>query len=262
MEENADIIKVDVQRSYLNIQNITHINSVNFIESMRIVLLVYSFYDQTVGYCQGMNYIVGFLLNVFPQEGEAFYALRQLMELSKMRCLFKKETPLLQQLFYIIKKLIAKHVPELYKHMDSEGVEVSFFAASWIVTLFSNALQYPKVDTIPPLLLFIWEQFISHGWKSIAKIIIAFLRYYESNLINLKFDKIIMHLNEKCSDLVLTFDNKVVEQIVNVYSTVNIKGVDMYTLESEYKSISGIAEAESPARQTIDLNKGDLLIEL
>jgi Rab-GTPase-TBC domain len=262
MEENADIIKVDVQRSYLNIQNITHINSINFIESMRIVLLVYSFYDQTVGYCQGMNYIVGFLLNVFPQEGEAFYALRQLMELSKMRCLFKKETPLLQQLFYIIKKLIAKHMPELYRHMDSEGVEVSFFAASWIVTLFSNALQYPKVDTIPPLLLFIWEQFISHGWKSIAKIIITLLKYYESNLISLKFDKIIMNLNEKCADLVLTFDNKIVEQIVNTYSTIKIKGVDMYTLEFEYKSISGIAEAESPARQKVDLNKGDLLIEL
>jgi len=49
-----EVIRMDVHRSFRNNPNITGDNLNN-------ILRVYAFYNPDIGYCQGMNYIVGTL---------------------------------------------------------------------------------------------------------------------------------------------------------------------------------------------------------
>lgn len=42
------------------------------------ILKTYAFYNPEIQYCQGMNYITGFLLQVLKDEEMAFKALQQL----------------------------------------------------------------------------------------------------------------------------------------------------------------------------------------
>jgi len=49
--KSSDIIRLDVERSDLNIPNVSHISKQAFAERMTNVLLVYSSYDHDVEYC-------------------------------------------------------------------------------------------------------------------------------------------------------------------------------------------------------------------
>ena len=48
------------------------------VESLKLILKTYAYYNPGVEYCQGMNYLAGFLLSVFKVEEVAFKALHSL----------------------------------------------------------------------------------------------------------------------------------------------------------------------------------------
>lgn len=76
-----DVIMLDVQRSA---HNMPAINS----NMLTQVLKTYAFYNPEIEYCQGMNFIVGFLLMVFNDEETAFKALQSLVVRFRMADLF------------------------------------------------------------------------------------------------------------------------------------------------------------------------------
>jgi hypothetical protein len=51
-------------------------------KSLANILMVYSIYDLDTGYCQGMNYIVAFLLEFMPEEVSQPYLLPPFLSLS------------------------------------------------------------------------------------------------------------------------------------------------------------------------------------
>ena len=64
------------------------------------ILKTYAFFNQEIEYCQGMNFIVGFLLMVFKDEETAFKALTELVERFSMADLFNSDLPKLKLFFY------------------------------------------------------------------------------------------------------------------------------------------------------------------
>jgi len=69
-------------------------------EVLANVLRTYAYFDPEIEYCQGMNFIAGFLLMVFKDEKIAFVALRQLVERFSMADLFNSDLPKLKLFFY------------------------------------------------------------------------------------------------------------------------------------------------------------------
>ena len=73
-------IETDLPRTF---PNNTHFDSTkpnNMQRNLYNVLLAFSNSNQTIGYCQGLNYIAGLLLLVTKEEEATFWLLKTLLE--------------------------------------------------------------------------------------------------------------------------------------------------------------------------------------
>ncbi len=113
-----------------------------------------------VNYCQGMNYMAAFLLELTANEEEAFFMLIGLLTNTEYGTLFTDNLFKLKQFFYVIDRLIQLYMPELHVYFKNNSIMVSFFSSAWFITIFSSCYQnIPEVNN-PKVLLRIWDDFI------------------------------------------------------------------------------------------------------
>jgi hypothetical protein len=178
IKEVEDVINMDVARSYQNHPHITP-------DVLKSLLKTYAFFNQDLGYCQGMNYIAGTLYIQLQDEDNAFKCMIGLVERFHLKQLFMKNLPRLKLLFYQLDRLIGILLPDLHEIFKEEMINSSHFSSSWFITLYSSTLQN-KVD----ILLKIWDMFLIDGWKVIFKTAIAILERVAPELMNKKFEDI------------------------------------------------------------------------
>lgn len=130
----SELISMDVQRSF---QNLRHIVKP---EMLNNILKTYAFFNPEIEYCQGMNFVAGFLFLVFRDEQEAFKALMRVAEHFDMSHLYMKELPKLKLFFYQLDRLIAIQTPQLHQHMKDESMNAGIFASTWFITQFTSSL--------------------------------------------------------------------------------------------------------------------------
>ncbi|KEG14678.1 rab-like GTPase activating protein [Trypanosoma grayi] len=152
---------------------------------LRKVLHAYACVDPEVGYVQGMGFVVGALSTQMGEE-ETFWALHALMHDGryKLREMYRPGFPMLQQLFYQLKQLMARLLPKLHKYFREIGIDPSFYASQWFLTLFVYHFQFRA-------LLRIWDIFMSEGWKIIFRVAIALMKWEEKRLLSLPFDEVL-----------------------------------------------------------------------
>ncbi|ESL05886.1 rab-like GTPase activating protein [Trypanosoma rangeli SC58] len=157
---------------------------------LRNVLHAYACIDPEVGYVQGMGFVVG-ALSTQMEEEETFWALHTLMYDSryKLREMYRHGFPMLQQFFYQLKQLMARLLPKLYSHFESLGMDPSFYASQWFMTLFVYHFPFRA-------LLRIWDIFMSEGWKIIFRVAIALMKWEEKRLVKMPFDEAIPALKK------------------------------------------------------------------
>jgi hypothetical protein len=106
----ADTIDVDVVRSFNNLKEISQ-------ETLKKILKSYAYINKELNYCQGMNFIAGFLyLAMDKQEALAFAVMREIIERQTMTHLFNTELPMLKLMFYQLDRLISINLPDLHNH--------------------------------------------------------------------------------------------------------------------------------------------------
>ncbi len=130
-----EVISLDVQRSYTNLKNVDQ-------DGLKNILRTYAFYNSEVTYCQGMNFLAGFLFLSFKDEEMTFKAFAGLIERFNMTELFKEDLPLLKQYFYKLDRLVSMMLPDLHSHFKNENVQASLYSSSWFITLMANGLQF------------------------------------------------------------------------------------------------------------------------
>ncbi|CCW63266.1 unnamed protein product [Phytomonas sp. EM1] len=167
---------------------------------LRNVLHAYAACDPEVGYTQGMAFLVGALATQMDEE-RSFWALHEMMyhERYKMRELFRPGFPMLKQFFYQLKKLLAHLLPKLHERFEKLGVDPSFYASQWFLTLFVYHFPFHA-------LLRIWDVFFSEGWKIVFRTSIALMKWEEKRLLALPFEELLPALkslqnNKNCSEL-------------------------------------------------------------
>jgi len=180
-----DIITMDVQRSFHNNPNINTMILYN-------LLRLYAHYDQKVSYCQGMNYVMGFLYCQFRDEDLAFNFFVAIIN-KYMKQLFENDLISLKTAFYQLDRLVGIFLPDLAKVFKREGVDASFFSASWFITIFTNVFQYSDTSYT---LMRIWDLFLLEGWKGLFKVAIYVLGVYRERLLHLRFDQLLSFVNE------------------------------------------------------------------
>ena len=105
----SDAIEVDVNRSFNGLQAVSARN-------LNSILKTYAIVNPALGYCQGMNFIAGFLFLATGSEALAFAVLKELVEKFDMGNLFDQELPMLKLNFYLLDRLIGVLLSDLHAH--------------------------------------------------------------------------------------------------------------------------------------------------
>ncbi|KAF9531667.1 rab-GTPase-TBC domain-containing protein [Crepidotus variabilis] len=159
-------------------------------ENLFNVLKAYSLYDTTVGYCQGLPFVVAILLLNMPDE-EAFSLLVRLMTVYDLQGHFLPEMPKLQMRLF--DRMLEELLPVLHVHFLRQGVKSSMFASQWFLTLFSYRFPLDIVYRI-------YDNILANGIEAIFMFSIMLLKKNEDALLALKFDEILSFLNTKLFD--------------------------------------------------------------
>ncbi|KAJ7497322.1 rab-GTPase-TBC domain-containing protein [Mycena latifolia] len=161
-------------------------------ENLFNVLKAYSIHDPSVGYCQGLPFVVAILLLNMPDE-EAFSLLVRLMQVYDLRGHFLPEMPKLQLRLFQFDRLIEELLPVLHVHFLREGVKSSMFCSQWFLTMFSYRFPLDIVFRI-------YDNCLASGIEAIFGFSVMLLLKNEDILLSLKFDQILAFLNNRLFD--------------------------------------------------------------
>lgn len=105
--------------------------------SLKNVLYAYAIRNPSLLYCQGMNYIVGFLLiNKFNEE-EAFWFMVQLVQDTVMPDYFK-DLSTISVTVQVFEDIMTEVFPQLAAEMQEVGMESGIFLVGWYICLFTK----------------------------------------------------------------------------------------------------------------------------
>ncbi|KAI9915544.1 hypothetical protein PsorP6_008262 [Peronosclerospora sorghi] len=144
---------------------------------VRRVLRAYVVYNPRVGYCQGMSFLVRLLAEVADDEANIFWLFVGFSEPENNRNLYEPGMAVLQPYLSKFEMLFASHMPELYAHLQVEGVHVATFCTRWFLTFFSS------FETLPPkLVTHLLDIFILDGWRIMFSVSLVILNELQPQL--------------------------------------------------------------------------------
>ena len=227
-QNSKDIIDLDIVRTSFTtnkLQNQLRIR--NILKSIRQA-------KNNLKYCQGMNYIAAFLLNITNDEEEAFYLFLSIFDGTDYGKLFVDDLAKLKKYFYVFGRLLNVLLPELDFYLKDNKIDVSYFVSPWFITLFTNTFPNIKDKNNPKILLRILDLFFFSGWKSIIKIGISLLKNYENTIMALTFEELLQFLisNILKSDF---FQKENFDQLMRIKINFKIQSSLIADIENEYE---------------------------
>jgi hypothetical protein len=202
-------------------------------EQITNVLYAVSQLNGKIKYCQGMNFVVQFLYEIYGEE-EAFYIFLAFFKNTEYNLIFAKELEELKILFYVFKRVISLLEPELSSYFNSNGVDVNFFISPWFITLFTGSHQHFKGENDNSrILIRILDNFIVSGLKSIMEVGCVALHSYENILMNKRYEEMMQFL---INDMLRSdfFSKKNIEFIESFFTN-NISKKLVKNIEEEFK---------------------------
>ena len=142
------------------------------------ILTALAFVRPEIGYCQGMNFIAGALINFIDNEEKCFWIFLSFIDNIEMNLLYLKNMPDYQIRVYQLNYFIKEYFPELATHFKKNQINPDVFFSKWILTIFSNYLPFD-------VLYKVWDVFIFDKWKAIFKFSLMILNSMKDKLITM-----------------------------------------------------------------------------
>lgn len=177
------------------------------------VLNAYAFYNEKVGYCQGMSFLAAMLLMVMEGEEEkVFWSLCAIMDSQGGRLVSYYEPGMAGVLedVNILRKLILLEMPQLYQHFEKVGVDASFFATRWFLSFFTDMSHWSSV-------LRLWDLYMLQGHFALFRFALAILKANLTDLLSLKSCETLFPFL-----LNLPYNNLTPSLLLAVYRTIDI----------------------------------------
>ena len=220
-----DTIILDVNRTYFS----TEQNKKREITKNILFCLVYIY--PNIGYCQGMNFICQFLLDMTNNEEISFDIFSAILGKTKYGNLIIDEFSLMKKYFYVFERLINLYLPELSILLKQNNVSPSYYISPWFITLFTHSFVENQVK----VLLRIFDLFILDGWITIIKIGLMLLKHYQKVLMEMNFEELLNFLINDLKEKYDFFNNNNYEKFMELYQDIKIPKGLVSNIENEYE---------------------------
>ena len=143
-------------------------------ESLNSILKTVIMLSGDSKYCQGMNFTVGFILQMCDgDEEECFYIAIGLFNYTKYKNLFLKDLQVLRLYFNTFEKILYLYIPTLYAYFCKNKIFPNFYLSPWFLTIFTNNF-FEGQGLLPFIKIF--DLYIIYGWKVIFSIALNIMK--------------------------------------------------------------------------------------
>ena len=218
------------------------------------ILTALAFIRPEIGYCQGMNFIAGALINFIDDEERCFWIFLSFIDNIDMNNLYTKNMPDYSIRVYQLNYYIKEYFPELSIHFKKHQINPDVFFSKWILTIFSNYLPFD-------VLYKVWDVFIIDKWQAIFKFSLMILNSMKDKLITMDlitFSKFIKDNRNNSS--ILNFDefSKHYKEYIITNRQLNELREDFFIEQLKNKIESANAEWEVDQSDYVNNYKNEL----
>ncbi|XP_043855145.1 growth hormone-regulated TBC protein 1 [Dromiciops gliroides] len=177
-ERNAKLveaIKTDMNRTFPDNVKFRRTADPCLQHTLYNVLVAYGHHNQGVGYCQGMNFLAGYLLLITKNEEQSFWLLDALVG----RILPDYYSPAMMGLKTdqeVLGELVKMKIPAVANLMDRHNVMWTLVVSRWFICLFIDILP---VETV----LRIWDCLFYEGSKVIFRVALTLIKQHQSSIL-------------------------------------------------------------------------------
>ncbi len=139
------------------------------------VLKAFSLYDNKIGYCQGLGFLVGPLL-MHMADRQAFCVLVRLIDAYDLRACFMPDLAGLHVRIYQFKELLKRHLTKLSKHLDHLQIEASY-VSQWFLSFFAVTCPLPMLFRIYDVI------FAEGASETIMRVALSVMRKNEEKIL-------------------------------------------------------------------------------
>jgi len=144
-----------------------------------------------VGYCQGLNFVTGFLLLCAGRgpdsPREAFFLLVQLMMKYRMNLLFCETLPLLKLHTFQFNQLFLRIFPDVHAHFSDNLITPELYLTRWFLSLFTQPL--PLADAAR-----VWDLIVCDGIQAVVLVGLAIIKLLKAKLLKDASTEGVLHI--------------------------------------------------------------------
>lgn len=167
-------IQNDINRTF-NKEEEKSPENIKILENLLIAL---NNLDEETGYCQGINFMIGFLLKVTKfNEIKTFHLARLILK--KIKGYYTQHFPLLEYNLREFNRAFKHLYPKLYHHLKENNIPDELWVGKWIQTLFTVCMPYKETCRL-------WDSLIVYGVDFVIPLSLSILGFVEKKLLKLQ----------------------------------------------------------------------------
>ncbi|XP_035629490.1 growth hormone-regulated TBC protein 1-A-like [Oncorhynchus keta] len=170
-----ETVRIDMHRTFPDNVQFRNSSEPCLQKALYNVLLAYGHHNQAVGYCQGMNFIAGYLIIITKDEEKSFWLMDSLLG----RILSDYYSPAMLGLKTdqeVLGELVRVKAPAVWQAMAQHNVMWTLVVSRWFICLYIDVLP---VETV----LRIWDCLFYEGSKILFRVALTLILHHQAEIL-------------------------------------------------------------------------------